>query len=1106
MPFSEALLGPEEVEAEPISGFDESLLGPEEDPNAARIESLRAQKRAIASGPSEYLADTTLGFLDLPGKVLSGIDRFILPPTMSEEEKASADENTLSSMPPSSRATLEEARDRILLLEHLRRSSSPISTGLRESAVSGIEAMSRPSGVAILGAAVAAPGVMGPALATMGIEGSKDAITRIKESRESGDRPAYYHAIGDLGQVLPMVAGGGAMTARPFFRPRPKPTIPEQALAIEQVSQALEAKQMEQPSMSVGPGAASPAEMAARKESSIRGIPPPNSTPPVVVEAGSSIPTGKPSVVVGSKPNDFTIINRVNSPQFTYWFGKLGEAAKAAWERIALGEFAIREGAGRDIQNYVEGPLQSLPRSLRKHGGKAFFDVLDGQTVEQIRTEWEGKPGGDKVIAASEQVRGRLEEIRTIIRDTKRDSYGSFLIGMDKPTLAELWKKNIGDTVDVSAYTKEQLAYGLSRNQFADDWGIADGSYLPHLFMGQWKVTAKMHGSEATFAFRAKTPAEAQARIFKAAKDNPDLANAQWSIDSDTIIPGDAVRLGDRNFWRLVGEMKDQALEGVNVKEALSGIIGRKSSKQKQFGSLHQRYGFEGYERDYRKVMTSYMNGFHRWHELSAVNRDVQPMIDQVRSEGRPETARQLDDLLDYVWGKPSRTTIEFDNLIRRIPVLTDYIKPLALDRWSRNVRSVASFMTLTTARFAVVNRLQPLQGLLPLLNEGALAKAKVLQHSAEGRAMLDRAGVRFDPGQFSERSIGGRVSGLRERITGERSNQEIAFLAMYEHGISKGMTPEAATKYAKLRGQLMTQFTPLMSDTPVAMRDPVMAAVFQFKRFPIKQVELLTRLAAERNAPGIVRWVAGMAVVGGLNYFFRQLWSHDEKRKRLRDSIAKDHGTTVADTVMYGLPGLVGADISGSMVLGDEPFGSNIYEKVGRSVAGPSVSLVANTVSAVQTASRSPETPVQATADALRRYPTTRPISELYALATGNYDIRSPDGETKHRRKLNEVLLGLGSFRSASESNTRSAIDAAVSLQKESSNLKNALWVKEQSGTSVDSEVKAIADFNSRWPECSITNEEWRNYKAQRKAGAGKTDVERMVGKKYSPLLAPSP
>lgn len=856
---------------------------------------------------------------------------------------------------------------------------------------------------------------------------------------------------------------------------------------------------------SVGPGAASPAELNARRQAAVRGVPPPNSTPPVVVEAGSPVPPGKPSVAVGRKPSDFSIINRINSPQFTYWFGKLGQFAKSAWERIALGEFAIREGAGRDMAIHVEGLLQSLPRPLRKQGGKAFFDVLDGKTVEQVRAEWEGKPSGERVIKATEQVRGRLEEIRTTIRDIKRDSYSAYLLSLDKGTLTELWKKNIGEAVDVAAYTKEQLSDGLSRNQFSDDWGIADGSYLPHLFMGQWKVTAKLPGSsEATFAFRAKTPAEAQARIFKAAKDNPDLANAQWSIDADTVIPGDAVRLGDRNFWRLVGEMKRQALEGVNVKEAMTGIIGRKASRQKWFGSLQQRQGFKGYVRDYRQVMNAYLSGFHRWKELTAVNREVQPMIDNVRAEGRQETARQLDDLLEYVWGKPSSTTLQFDNLINRVPVLRDYIKPLALDRWSRNIRSVAAFMTLTTVRFAVVNRLQPLQGLLPLLNEASLIRAKVLQHSAEGRALLDKSGVRFDPGQFTERGIGGRVSGVRERITGERSNQELAFLAMYEHGLSTGMTPEMATRYAKLRGQLMTQFTPLMSDTPVAMRDPVMAILFQFKRFPVKQVELLTRLAAEKNVPGIVRWAAGMAAMGGLNYAFRQLWSSDDKRKRLRDSIAKDHGTVVADGVMYGLPGLVGADISGSMVLGDEPFGANIFEKVGRSVTGPAVSIVANTAAGIQTARRFPGTPAEATADALRRYPTTRPLAELHSLATGNYDIRSPDGEAKYRRTLKEVLLGLGSFRSASESNTRAAIDAAVSLQKESSDLKNALWVKELSGTGAESEVKAIADFNSRWPEFAITNEEWRNYKAQRKAGLEKTDVERRVGKKYAPLLAP--
>jgi len=211
-----------------------------------------------------------------------------------------------------------------------------------------------------------------------------------------------------------------------------------------------------------------------------------------------------------------------------------------------------------------------------------------------------------------------------------------------------------------------------------------------------------------------------------------------------------------------------------------------------------------------------------------------------------------------------------------------------------------------------------------------------------------------------------------------------------------------------------------------------------------------------------------------------------------------------VADGVMYGLPGLAGADLSGSLTLGDEPFGANLYEKVGRSIAGPAVSLATDTVNAARTAARVLGSSIQKTADALRRYPTTRPFAELHALATGNYDIRSPDGEVKYRRTLSQVLLGLGSFRTANESNTRAAVDAAVTIHAESTALKNALFVALQGKTDAGPATAAITAFNARWPEFAITHKEWEAYKAQRTANLQKTDTERKVGKKYSPLLAP--
>lgn len=852
-----------------------------------------------------------------------------------------------------------------------------------------------------------------------------------------------------------------------------------------------------------GPGAASPSEFAERTARGA-GAEPPKGPPQVTIDANA-----KPTPEVARKAKDFNLFNKANSGQWTFYFGKLGEAAKSAWDKMTLSAFKIREDVGRDTQRYVDNLLAELPREIRRKGGKVFFDALDGKDMAAIEAEWTGKSHGDAVIAAARQVKARLEEIRTTIRDTKRESYNAFLMGLDRSTLAELFDNNISRSIDTSKYTKEQFSDALTRNEFPDDWGIADGSYLTHLFTGTWKVTAKL-GETTEFVTRAKTVAEAKAQIFKRVKENPDYANADWKIEQDTVIPADMIRLGDRRFWNLVQRMKDNlGVTASEVKQAQQGIIGRKASKQKWFGSLQQRRGFQGYSHDFRQTMTSYLSGFHRWLELTKLNREVQPLIEQVRREGRTSAAEQLDILMENLWGKPPKSTVLFDNFIREIPGVRDYVKPLALDRWSRNIRSTLAFLTLRTARFAVVNRLQPLQGLYPLVGERILAQAKIRQHTAEGRALLDEAGVRFDPGQYGSEASGvkGTFKKIGERLSGERSNQELAFLAMFQHGTESGLSRAEAINYAKLRGQLLTQFTPVITDIPPIMRGPFTSLLFQFKRFPIKQAELLFKMVAKRQFGGIARWLGVMAAAGGLSYFMRQFLIAPDKRDRLRRNITDQHGQWVADAVMYGLPGLVNTDISGSLVLGDEPFGSNIYEKIGRQVTGPAASMAYENIKAALTEPRESTTETQKAVDTLRKIPTLRPIAELIALEQSDLDVRTPDGETKYRKAVRDALVNIGSFRTATESNNQMAINGIVELEKQSKSLKNAAYVAlTTEGGNGDAALEAIQKFNERWPEVAITGKELKEYIQDRVKGKGKTDYERLAGKKFAPLLPEQP
>jgi hypothetical protein len=216
--------------------------------------------------------------------------------------------------------------------------------------------------------------------------------------------------------------------------------------------------------------------------------------------------------------------------------------------------------------------------------------------------------------------------------------------------------------------------------------------------------------------------------------------------------------------------------------------------------------------------------------------------------------------------------------------------------------------------------------------------------------------------------------------------------------------------------------------------------------------------------------------------------------------------GEKGADFVYYGMPGLIGADISGSLVLGDEPFGENVFEKIGRAAVGPVGTIGIQAAQAVAAEPREPMTATEKLRAVARRIPTLRQFVELWDLAESNTDVMSPDGEIKYERKLRDVILGLGSFRSANEANIQTWVGASVELEKEKGELKNAFYVATRSR---DSEAmadarKAITDFNKRWPESAIMPQEVQQYLDYRLRRSELTDVERITGRRYAPLAPP--
>jgi len=52
--------------------------------------------------------------------------------------------------------------------------------------------------------------------------------------------------------------------------------------------------------------------------------------------------------------------------------------------------------------------------------------------------------------------------------------------------------------------------------------------------------------------------------------------------------------------------------------------------------------------------------------------------------------------------------------------------------------------------------------------------------------------------------------------------------------------------------------------------------------------------------------------------------------------AIEKEYGEETAAVLRFGLPGLIGLDVTGSLSILDTPYGQNFHEQVGRYLLGP--------------------------------------------------------------------------------------------------------------------------------------------------------------------------
>ncbi|HUT01983.1 MAG TPA: hypothetical protein VM031_05985, partial [Phycisphaerae bacterium] len=763
--------------------------------------------------------------------------------------------------------------------------------------------------------------------------------------------------------------------------------------------------------------------------------------------------------------------------------------------------------------------FRQLPREYRKAKGARFFELMDQTLTPDEVDESTTIPEAVKPVLKHFKLRDEAQ--RKAIRARLWDARAAMYKQHDVAALAALAQEK-GLSIEVEQHgqtnrlrdteldeltTKERVAEDLADIDFPADWGIQWG-HIQHVFYGGLRLVSVDSEGKEHFLGRAETEAEAYSKlsVYRAEHEGEDIA--RLIAKPAVFLRGDVVRVNRSRLLYLEKQLEEHATrQGVELdaRGAMRGVVGAKESKWKWWGPLQQRKGAEGYSTDFWRVWSTQTAGFYRWTHLTDMNRAVAPMIETIRKQGLPRWANHLEDWKEYLWGRRRGLAAEaLDDFLKKLPVVRHYVRPLALERMLGMVKTVQFFRHLQTARFYVLNSLQPLQTLWPVVKgEGMIAALKLL-YSAEGQEILHRHKVTIAGAKFTE-------SGQRPRQwmrwlpagASEARNQALSFLALYDHARNKlGMSDKAAASYGRLRGQVFTQFAYSPADQPKWMRGPILGVMFQYKRFTVKQLEMLSTLARSGDYGGVARFVAAQTMIGGLRaLFFVSRWGLRLGLPAMLVGLGKwlkdKYGEATADAVVYGLPGLLGVDMSGSLTPIDVPYGATAAEKIGNVVLGPTGQDIARLWGDLSESKMAqPREPSErAGRFLLERSPSLSQFYYLYKALdrdTSQYDSK---GRRLYELELTDLWRKAGSFRTVHESEQRLVMDALIELKQEYDRtldgVAEKLMAKDAEG------ARAAADnWNARWPEARITTADAVRRMQARQESAETAASGRMVQK----------
>lgn len=651
--------------------------------------------------------------------------------------------------------------------------------------------------------------------------------------------------------------------------------------------------------------------------------------------------------------------------------------------------------------------------------------------------------------------------------------------------------------------TVDQARDSLASTMMPDTWGRQYAHFF-HWFAGEWKLTAYDADGNRTIIGSAKTEAEAFERLYRHRRDNPGQYRRYQAEPNVFVNPDDVVRLSTGQKRRLESLLAQATgASRTDVDDSLRGIVGSKGAKRPFYAPLMERTGAQGFETDFMKVWELSERLHNRWVMGGEMVRTITPRIEKIR-QTMPGWAKYLDETMDHtMFTRPTAVEQAVDRFVRSIPVVGRLTSPFFTRRWLGAARALNYGRQLLTVRQQVVNSFQPIQTLYPVLGEANFAKAVSFYNSPEAKEVLERHGRMSADGKFREGSeetipgvdIGGFLTRMNESVykqtnggvnlSSEARNQNFAFIAMYWHATNNlNMGDAEAARYARIYGNVYTQFYYTKANLPWIVRGPVAATALQYRRFMINMTGLMVNEFQKGNYSGVGRYLGTQFILGGsqavLGFsalgLIRSLYLGDKEgaddltfkmRAWLKDSLGSEKA---ADIAMMGLPAAVGIDLSGSISVWQKPFGRTIYEKAGATFAGPTVNTLLQAYTNLTGDTVVPMNPLER---GYRAFAETSPTIQQMVAAwkafngdNAEYDAR---GRLKYTLDPEDAWIKAGAFRTVDESIWRMEYERLRIIRNEVDRYSDRAATQLAVGNTAEAR-RILGEFNGMYPMAAMT------------------------------------